>query len=162
MPTPRVYVETTIVSYLTAWPSRDLVMAGRQQVTRDWWNNRRHRFDLFISQVVVHEASAGDANAARLRLDAIKGIPLLDVTEEVEALAPILIGPSLLPPNAIDDAAHLATAAIHKMDFLLTWNLRHLANAQVAREAYNVIRRYGYEPPTICTPEALEGYNDDL
>lgn len=118
---PRVYVETTIPSYLTAWPSRDLLRAAHQQVTREWWD-RRDAFDLFISPLVLVECQAGDPTAAAVRLAAVAGLPLLDPTEEVAALADALARAVPVPPRAAADAIHIAMAAVHGMQYLLTWN----------------------------------------
>src|SRR5437870_2189896 len=113
---PRVYLETTVVSYLTAWPSRDLVRAAHQQITREWWENRREKFDLFVSRAVLDEAGGGDPVAAAERLEAIREIPLLDVSEEVTALAEQLVAEVPLPERAAVDALHIAIAAVHGTD----------------------------------------------
>jgi hypothetical protein len=152
---PRVYVETTVISYLTGWPSRDLVRAAHQQVTREWWNNRRGGFDLFVSQAVLEEASGGDPDAARERLVAIAGLPILDLSEDVTALARRLVDHVRLPERAQVDALHIAYAAVHGIEFLLTWNCRHIANAVLRPRIEEVCRDSGYEPPVICTPEEL-------
>ncbi len=125
----RVYLETTIPSYLTAWVSRDLVMAGHQQTAREWWDTRREDFELFVSQFVIDEAGAGDPDAARRRLEILENMPLLDPGDKVHALADELLKRVPLPPKAATDALHIAIATIHGMDFLLTWNCAHIANA---------------------------------
>lgn len=117
---PRVYLETTIASYLTAWPSRDLVMAANQEVTREWWANRQDAFDLFVSQAVIKESSAGDQDAAKRRLEFLRPFPRLDITPDVERLAVRLILDVPLPPKAQVDALHIAVAAVHRMNYLLT------------------------------------------
>jgi hypothetical protein len=152
-----LYVETTIVSYLTAWPGRDLVVAARQQITGEWWKEQRHRFSVFASQFVLDEASQGDPDAARRRLDLLKGIPLLKSDEAVVELAEELIRESILPAKAVTDAFHISLAAVHRMDYLLTWNCRHLANAEMAVSVGRLIRGKGYEPSVICTPDELMG-----
>lgn len=124
-----VYLETTIPSYLTAWPSRDLVIAAHQQVTRDWWEARRRNFELRISQFVLDEASSGDESASEARLQSLDGIPLLDVTESARELAEQILRAGAVPSKAALDAGHIAVAAVHGVDFLLTWNCRHIANA---------------------------------
>ena len=111
---PKVYLETTIPSYLTAWPSRDLVKAAHQQVTREWWQNRA-RFDLYISQLVLREAGGGDAEAARLRLEALRGIPVLALSPAASALAQQLVQQGPLPENAVADALHIAIAVVNGM-----------------------------------------------
>ena len=152
---PRVYLETTIPSYLTAWPSRDLVMAGHQQTTREWWNTRRDDFQLFVSQFVIDEAGAGDPDAARRRLEMLVNVPLLDPNEKVHALADDLMKRVPLPPKAAADSLHIAIATVNGMDFLLTWNCTHIANAALRAGIEGVCRENGYEPPVICTPEEL-------
>lgn len=153
---PSIYLETTIVSYLTARPDRDLVRAAHQEMTREWWATRS-AFDLFISQLVVDEASAGDADAARLRLDVLRDLELLELTAEATALAQELVRLAAIPSKAGADALHIAMAAVHGMDYLLTWNCTHIANAAMRPRIDAVCRAGGFEPPVICTPlELLE------
>lgn len=151
---PRVYLETTIPSYLTAWPSRDLLRAAQQQMTREWWD-RRAAFDLFISPLVLVECQAGDPTAAADRLVSVAGLPLLDQTEAVAALAEALVGAVPIPPRAGADAVHIATAAVHGMQYLLTWNCTHIANAVLRPRIEAACRAAGCEPPLICTPQEL-------
>ena len=150
----KVYVETTIVSYLVASPTQDVVQAAHQQVTREWWA-RRERFDLFVSRPVLAEARLGDAPAAARRLDALAGIPVLSMNRGATTLARTLIRTGTLPTKARLDALHVATAAVNGMNYLLTWNLRHLANAAIRGKIENVCRKAGIQPPIICTPEEL-------
>jgi hypothetical protein len=160
---PRLYLETTIPSYLSAWPSRDLVRAAHQQVTREWWEQRRGEFDLFVSQVVVRECQGGDAAAAAARLEMIRGLPLLEQTFEAEALADSLLHGVPLPERAAVDALHVGIAAAQGMDYVLTWNCTHIANASLRPRIESVCRNHGYEPPIICTPNELlqqEGSED--
>ena len=152
---PRLYVETTIPSYLTSRPSRDLIVAGHQQITRDWWEKRRDAFHLYISQLVVDEASAGDPGAARERLRVLQELPLLDITPEVEVLTSSILVSGVIPQRAATDAAHIAVAAVHGLDFLLTWNCVHIANALIAKAVAKICGRHGCECPGICTPEEL-------
>jgi hypothetical protein len=158
---PRVYLETTIPSYLTAWPSRDLIRAAHLQITREWWANREP-FDLYSSRLVVQESQAGDAAAAADRLAALAGIPLLEQTPDAAALAERLLQGVPLPERAAADALHIAIAAVHGMDYLLTWNCTHIANVTLRPRIEAVCRAAGYEPPLICTPEELPaGRRDD-
>ena len=150
-----MYVDTTVVSYLTARPSRDVVVAGHQQSTRDWWDNEAARFELVASQVVVDEASAGDPTAARDRLDALRSVSLLDSTEDAEALARSLMASGAVPRNAADDAAHIAIAVVNGVDYLLTWNQRHIANTTMLARIETVCREAGFQPVAICSPEEL-------
>jgi predicted nucleic acid-binding protein len=148
---PTLYLETTIVSYLTALPSHDLVRAAHQQLTRDWWETRS-AFDLYISQFVLDEAGAGDAEAAQRRLAALTGVPLLDVTTEARLLAGEILSLGGMPPKAYVDAVHVAVAAAHGIDYLLTWNCTHIANPMMRGKIEAICRATGFEAPVICTP----------
>jgi hypothetical protein len=152
---PKVYLETTIVSYLTAWASRDLVMAANQQTTQEWWTECKDAFDLYASQTVIEEASAGDSAAATRRLEVLKQLPRLDITPEAAALAKVLVAEVPLPAKAQADALHIAVAAVNGMNYLLTWNCTHIANATLRPSIEAVCRAQGYEPPVICTPQEL-------
>lgn len=151
---PKVYIETSIPSYLTAWRSRDLVVAGNQETTREWWD-RRNDFELYISEFVLQEVSNGDPRAAAHRLKALEDIPEIEITEQVAVIAEKLLGEAALPSKARVDALHIATAAIGGMDYLLTWNCTHIANPAFRFKIETVIRSFGYEPPIICTPQEL-------
>ena len=153
----RLYLETTIPSYLTSRPSRDLIIAGHQALTREWWEKRKGAFQLYISQLVVDEVSAGDPIAARERLKVLQDLPLLDITPEVAELASSILTSGKIPRKAATDAAHIAIAALHGMDFLVTWNCAHIANAAIAKALALICREHGCECPVICTPEELWG-----
>lgn len=152
---PAVYVETTIPSYLTAWRSPELVMAARQQVTREWWDNRRDDFDLFISQLVIDEAGSGDPDAAFRRLAILDDIPLLEPKEGADELAEALVRDLSLPDKAAADAVHIALSVVNGVDFLLTWNCTHIANAAFRPTIELACASLGYGAPVICTPEEL-------
>ena len=152
---PKVYLETSIISYLTSRPSRDLIIAANQQITQEWWQLRRDAFELFVSELVIQEASAGDKIAAGQRLQALEGIPELKLSEEIVVLAEKLVKDGSLPPNAVEDALHIAIATLNGIDYLLTWNFKHLANATMRYKIEGVCRLLGYEPPVICTPQEL-------
>lgn len=152
---PSVYIETTIPSYLVARPSRDVVLAGHQQATRDFWSQRRHEFDLFISSYVLEESRGGEAEMAERRLQSLQGIPLLQETPESGALAFRLVARLGLPQRAEADAYHIAIAAVNKMDFLLTWNCTHINNLHMLRRIEETCREAGFVPPVIGTPEEL-------
>jgi predicted nucleic acid-binding protein len=154
---PSVYIETSVFSYLTAWRSPKLVMAANQEATRDWWDSRRPQFDLFVSTIVVLEASAGDPDAAKRRTNEIGDLPVLDVSVEVELLAAQLLSGAALPEKAKADALHIAVAAVHGVNYLLTWNCKHIANAAKRPAIEAICRMAGYEPPIICTPLELMG-----
>lgn len=151
----RVYIETTIPSYLTAWPSTNVVLFARQQVTHDWWQMQRAKFNIYTSALVLHEASQGDEQAATKRLEVLSNIPLLDLSEDAYRLAQALVDPGMLPISYFDDALHVAIAVLNGMDYLLTWNLKHIANATLRNKFEPRIRSLGYEVPIICTPEEL-------
>ena len=150
----KVYLETTIVSYLVASPAADIIQAAHQQLTREWWKDRA-RFDLFVSGVVLAEAGRGNPTAAARRLGALRGIPRLSAGRGVAALAKTLLKQGALPTKAKVDAIHVAIAAENGMDYLLTWNLRHLAKAAIRGKIEEACLRAGLRPPVICTPEEL-------
>ena len=152
---PKVYLETSVISYLTSRPSRDLIVAANQQLTQEWWRTRRKNFDLFISQLVIRELSAGDKNAAEKRLQAVSNVPLLELSEEAVLFAEKLIKKGSLPRKATEDALHIAVATLNGMEYMLTWNFKHIANATMRYKIENVCRLAGYEPPIICTPQEL-------
>ena len=155
---PSVYLETTIPSYLTAWRSPELVMAANQEATRSWWDMARVRFDVFISILVLDQASSGDSEAAKRRLAIIHEIPVLDISEQAEALAAKLLAGAALPIKAKADALHIAIATVHGMDYLLTWNCKHIANATMRLKIESICKSCGFVPPIICT--ALELMED--
>ena len=152
-----VYIETSVISYLTARVSRDLVSAARQQITQEWWDVQRDTFELFVSPIVVEEASRGDSVAAKRRMDALQGISELEPTPNAADLAVALMEAGALPNKAKDDASHIAIAAICRMDYLLTWNCRHIDNAAMKPIMRRVCGEYGLVCPEICTPEELRG-----
>jgi len=150
-----VYLETSVISYLTARPSRDIVIAGHQQTTRDWWQTRRTAFDVYVSELVLKEARGGDPQAAADRLAVIETIELVEVSSEALTLANRLVADAAIPQKAIADALHVATAVTSGIDFLLTWNCKHIANAIMRSRIERICRASGYEPSVICTPEEL-------
>jgi len=152
---PTVYVETTVISYLTSRPSRDVVVAGHQQVTREWWESTSDKFELLISELVVREVSQGDASAIRERLAVAEALIVLEVTIAARELARQLLADAAIPQQAAADALHLGVATVNGVNFLATWNCRHLANATMRGRIEDVCRSVGYEPPLICTPEEL-------
>jgi predicted nucleic acid-binding protein len=156
-----VYIETSIVSYLTARPTSDLLVAAWQKTTVDWWDTQRNRFDLYTSDVTVEEAGRGNPEAATRRLEALSGIPILPITEAVVALSKALLQGRALPVKALDDSLHIAVSAVHGVDYLLTWNFRHLDNAETKPIIRSVCAIHGYISPEICTPQELMGVFDD-
>jgi predicted nucleic acid-binding protein len=152
-----VFLETTIISYLAARPSRDLIMAARQQLTREWWDRRRPAFDVYVSELVIAEAAVGDSEAVQRRAAILANLPLLDITPAATELAQWLVASVRLPPRAAADAVHIAVAACHGIEFLLTWNSTHIANAELRPLVERACRAAGYEPPVLCTPDELMG-----
>ena len=152
-----VYIETSIISYLTARPSSDLLAVACQKVTNDWWDTQRVRLDLFVSDIVIEEAGKGDNAAVARRLEALAGITLLAITDEVLVLSEALIQAGALPPKAIGDSLHIALSAVHGIDYLLTWNYRHIDNAETKPIIRMVCSTNGYGYPEICTPQELMG-----
>ena len=151
----RVYIESRIPSYLTARPARDMIQGAHQAITYDWWEKSRPHHELYVSQLVHDEVSRGDAEAAARRLDAIAGIPLLEFTPTVLDFAESIIGSGLLPEKADGDAMHIAIAAGHGLDVLLTWNCRHIANATIQARLRRLAFEQGFTLPQISTPEGL-------
>ena len=152
-----VYIETSVVSYLTARPSASLLAAAHQQITREWWDHRRHRFEQYISPMVLDEAGRGDPEAAARRLAALDDFPVLEPTQSAAELVDVLISDGALPSVARDDATHVAIATVHRMDYLVTWNCRHIDNAEAKPLIRSVCAVHGYTCPEICTPEELMG-----
>ena len=152
---PKIYIETSILSYLTARPSNDLRAVANQNTTIEWWENRRSEFETYISEFVVAELSQGHPEAAARRLVAIKEISELDVTEEVRHLSKAIVAEGTIPERAMIDAYHIAVAAVNGMDYLLTWNCTHIANAVMRPQIEAVCQSNGFEPPIICTPQEL-------
>lgn len=152
-----VYIETSVVSYCVSQPSRDIVTAARQQVTHEWWEESQYQFDLYISALVLEEAGSGDVVAAEKRLEALKEIPVLEISEEAEYLAAVLVEVGPIPKSHSEDALHVALATTNGMDYLVTWNFHHINNAKIKRDIARVAEENGYECPVICSPEELAG-----
>lgn len=152
---PSVYLETSVISYLVGRLSRDVVVLGNQELTREWWANRRADYELFISEVVTVEAASGDPDLALQRVEICDALPLLAISDEAERLAPLLLKAAGMAPNAETDALHVAVAAVHGMEYLLSWNCTHIANATIRRAIDKQCRASGYDPPVICTPQEL-------
>ena len=156
---PTVYIETTVISYLTAWPKKVPLIAGQQDETRKWWAESRPSFEVFTSALVLAEAAAGDPVAAAERLAVLQAIPALPVTDEAKALGNALVANTALPAKAHVDALHVGIAATSGIRYLLTWNCRHLANATLRARIDRVCRDRDCEPPIICTPSELTQVN---
>jgi hypothetical protein len=151
----RIYIESTIPSYLVARPARDLIQAARQQLTKDWWEFNHTAHELFTSQVVLDEIAVGEPAMARLRLESLQAIPLLVVTDAAKGLARKILDSGLLPATADRDAVHIALASTYNLDILLSWNCRHIANAAIQSRLRRLVESAGFDLPVICTPEEL-------
>jgi len=151
---PRVYIETSVLGYLTSSPSRDIIVAARQQITVEWWSTH-DQFELLVSDAVLAEAAQGDPAAAARRLAAAAGLAIVAATESAESLASALLDAAAMPAKAAIDAVHVALATVHGVDFLLTRNCAHIANAVMRPKIEAVCRDAGFQPPVICTPEQL-------
>jgi hypothetical protein len=152
---PKLYVETTVISYLTAWPSSEMVTAAHQRITKDWWQAKRNEFDLFVSELVIRESMAGDRGAAQLRIETIHDLEVLSIDDETTRLAEMLAAELGLPERAAADSVHIAIAAVNGMDYLVTWNCRHIANARHRQRIEDICESLSYVAPIICTPEEL-------
>jgi predicted nucleic acid-binding protein len=149
---PSVYIETSILSYLVARPTANLLSAACQQVTSEWWDGKRHLYDLFTSELVIAEAKAGHADAAARRLELLRGVLELTISDDVKRLAVAFIAQGALPDKAQAEAIHIAVAAVHNVDYLLTWNCRHIDNPATKPAVRAVCMSEGYRCPEICTP----------
>lgn len=148
-------METSIFSYLTAKPSRNIIAAARQQLTIEWWEEHRHNYELFTSNAVIAEASQGDNRSAKIRLESLRGISILEITLSCQNIAEKIMSDTPMPSKAQDDALHVAISSYHKMNYLLTWNCRHLANAHLIPKLKSTVEAIGCHFPQICTPEEL-------
>jgi len=151
----RIYVETSVISYLKSRISTDTIVAAHQELTNKWWEERASRFDVVVSELVYREAAAGDAEAAKARLEAIAKLRILTTTEEAVSLAELLTTRGPIPREYGADALHIAIAAVNGIDYLLTWNCKHLANAAHRWRIESLVEGAGYVCPIICTPEEL-------
>lgn len=154
---PKIYIETSFISYLTSRPNRDLIIAAHQQISNEWWQNRKDDFNLFISQLVIEEASKGDENAASKRMELIRNIPILELNDQTIDLVNIIQNEKIISDKNIEDIFHIAIATMNGMDYLLTWNCKHIANATIRNKIEEVCRLQGFQCPIICTPEELLG-----
>jgi len=152
----KIYVETSVISYLTARPSKTIIGAAHQQLTLAWWE-KREQYELMVSEVVLRECGAGDSESAVKRLEVIRDLPLLLITEQAIKIAEALIKQKIVPLKAIEDALHIAIATAHSVDYLVTWNCRHIANPEIQRGIASYLEQIGAVLPFICTPEELLG-----
>jgi len=151
----RLYIETTVVSYLTAKPSRDIIIAGHQGATRDIWPELSVKFETYVSALVFEEARKGDRDQAQLRVAAIESFPLLDIDDDARILAETIIAKKGIPSQYPEDALHIAVAAVNGIEIVVTWNFAHLNNPFIRKILRRIIEDEGYECPEICSPEEL-------
>jgi predicted nucleic acid-binding protein len=157
-----VYIETSVVSYLRNNPTAAIDSVTRQQITRTWWNNDRHRYELVTSQYVVDECRSGNAASAAERLEYLTLLPLLSLKTEIDQLAGEILSRAILPNDAMLDALHIACAAVHRVDYLLTWNCKHIANPIILPRVFRTLQDFGLPFPIICTPrDMMEEINDE-
>ena len=152
---PRVYIETSVVSYLTARLSRDVMVLSNQLATRAWWVNAEERYSLVTSELVIWEARQGHPEAASRRIDALDHVPLLEVSDAADTLSRKLVSQHAMPSTALHDATHVSLAVVNGVEFLATWNSRHIANPMTILRINAVCRDAGYEPVIVCTPSQL-------
>ncbi|MDJ0899128.1 MAG: type II toxin-antitoxin system VapC family toxin [Xenococcus sp. MO_188.B8] len=152
-----VYIETSILGYLTARSTKNLILAANMEITQDWWKFRRKAFSLYTSEAVLEEVARGDAEIAAQRMAILRDFPLLALNKAVQGLASQFLTRSSLPPKAKVDAIHIAAATVHGMDYLLTWNCKHIANAQIQAKLAEISLDFGYVLPILCTPNELMG-----
>lgn len=152
---PTVYIETSVISYLTGLPARDMIIAAHKELTRQWWEDRKPEYDVYVSELVLEEAARGDRESAARRMAVISSFPILKVNEAAVDLAQLLIEDGPIPRESAADALHIGIAAVHGMDYLLTWNCKHLANAAFRQKLDILVSEAEYECPVICTPEEL-------
>ncbi len=152
-----IYIETTVVSYLVANSSRDSILAAHQQLTLQWWQDERQRYQCVTSREVLREASLGDAEMSRRRTEALAGLTVLVVEDSARGLARAILAERILPPAAASDAIHAVVASQHRVDILLTWNCRHLANPHLLGKLRKFMAGHGLALPEICTPIELVG-----
>ncbi len=152
----KVYIETSVISYLTARPSKTILGAAHQQITLAWWETRS-QYDLVVSESVLRECGAGDPDAAKKRLTVLNDVPLILITEQALDIANSLVAKGIIPAKAAEDALHIAIATVNGVDYLLTWNCRHIANPEIQRGIAAHLDDIGLSLPFICTPEELLG-----
>jgi predicted nucleic acid-binding protein len=150
-----IYLETTIISYYTSRPSNDIIVLAKQRITDLWWNNNLPKFEAYISETVIEEISEGDADAATKRLSLASDIPLLEITDDVHKVYKIYMQRLQIPEKALRDAIHIAIASVHSVDYLVTWNCKHIANGEIIKKLMGINIELGLSIPVIVTPEEL-------
>ncbi len=150
-----IYIETSVISYYTAKPSRDIIVLAHQEITREWWDRALRKYDAVISEIVIEEARAGDIEAAKKRLAILKQFEHLELNPMVDKMSQVYVDKLKLPIKAFRDAVHIAVASVHSVDYLVTWNCAHIANGEIIKKLMKINTSYGIRTPVICTPEEL-------
>ena len=156
-----VYIDTSVVSYLTARPTLDMMTAARQVETIEWWTMESRHFDLFSSEVAIEEASRGNADAAKRRVEVLREMTILTLNDDAAELALALVTGRAVPAEAKVDADHIAIATVNNIDYILTWNLSHIANSVTIPIISEICEREGYNRPIITIPSMLRGGLDN-
>jgi len=151
----RIYLETSVISYYSARPNRDIIIAAHQEATREFWPELTTNYEAFISALVYDEAGRGDATQAAMRLDAIKKFQMLDIDDEAKAIAAKIVEKKGVPAQYPEDALHIAVATVNGIEVLVTWNFTHLNNPFTRRAIRRIVEAEGYVCPEICSPEEL-------
>jgi hypothetical protein len=157
----KVYIETSIISYLVSKTNRDIIITAKQELTKEWWFEHKSNYDLFISDLVIEEISKGDSVYADERLKIVENIPILKVTEKALLIANSIVSKKILPSKATDDILHISLAIANNIEYLLTWNCKHIANAHIIKTIEAIAKFHKCNFPVLCTPiEILGGYNE--
>ena len=158
----KIYLETSVISYYSARPSRDVIVLAHQAITRSWWPIALKQYDIYISEVVIEEMSMGDPEAASKRIESVNEFAELKLSEDVERMADVYMREFEIPKKAFRDTLHLAFSSVHNIDYLVTWNCAHLANVHVIKKVRRINTEFDMPIPIICTPEEFEGGNDNV
>jgi hypothetical protein len=159
---PRAYIESSVPSFYVARPSRQLAIVAKQQATKDWWDRGCSGLDLVTSLETLDEIAKGDSEKAQERLKLVSALPILEVTEDVAGLADALVESGIVPEKVASDAIHIAVASVHAVEFLVTWSFRHIANPFLRYRIRNLVTEKGFFMPTMCSPEEVLEYNEDV
>ena len=156
-----VYLETTVIGNIAGRMHPDPKIAARQQVTREWWTTAPDRYDLYVSEITIEECGDGDPDAAKERIDLVRNIDLIETSAEAEELAELLVNRLAVPASEPRDALHIVIATVNAVQFIVTWNFKHILNPHLQTKIANACREGGYDPPVICTPQQLLETEDD-
>lgn len=157
-----IYIENSVIGYYTSRPNPDILTRAHQEITRKWWPKAIKKYNVFVSEIVIDEASRGDPNIAKKRLEEIKNFTVLEKTKDVDNLSQVYIDKLNIPPKSIGDADHLAIACLNEIDYLVTWNCAHICNAEIIKKLMKINNQLGVHTPIICTPESLMEEDDNV